>query len=70
MAGGAAALAGDRAAAGSLAGLLDQWAQAGALTEVEQPTANTFYALDRTLLPTIVAFSVLRDDPALEPASP
>ncbi len=68
MTGGAAALAGDRTAAGSLAGLLDQWAQAGALTEVEQPTANTFYALDRTLLPTIVAFSVIRDDPALAPA--
>jgi poly(beta-D-mannuronate) lyase len=63
----AAALAGDRKAVAALARLLDQWAQADALARIEQPTANTFYALDRTLLPTIVAFSIIRDDPQVDP---
>ena len=64
----AAALAGDRAAAAALARLLDRWAQADALARIEQPTANTFYALDRALLPTIVAFAIISGDPALDPA--
>ena len=35
------------AAAASLARLLKRWAGANALTRIEQPTANTYYALDR-----------------------
>ena len=69
MLGAAAALAGDRAAAASLARLLKRWAGANALARIEQPTANTYYALGRVLLPTIVAFAIVRDDPSLEPAA-
>jgi poly(beta-D-mannuronate) lyase len=35
---------------------------------LEKATANSYYALDRTLLPTLVSFSLVRDDPALDAA--
>lgn len=54
---------GDEAAHHGVVALLDQWAEADALTRLERRTANTYYALDRTLLPIIVAFALLRDDP-------
>ena len=44
------------------------WARAGRCAD-RAADANTSYALDRTLLPTIVAFSLLRDDPELDPAN-
>lgn len=60
--------AGDRGAFERLAGLLDAWAGAGALTRIERASANLYYALDRTLLPVIVAYSLLRAEPgALSP---
>jgi poly(beta-D-mannuronate) lyase len=65
---GAAAFAGDPAARSALLALLDRWAQGAGLTQLEKGTANSYYALDRTLLPTLVSFSLVRDDPALEPA--
>ena len=40
--------------------LLDGWARDRALLRTVRPNANTSYALDRTLLPTIVAFSLAR----------
>lgn len=61
----AAGLAGDADARHRLVDLLDQWAEADALTQIERPTANAYYALDRTLLPTLVAWALLRDAPEL-----
>lgn len=51
----------------ALVALLDRWAQGDALARIAQPSANVYYALDRTLLPTLVAFALVRDDPALAP---
>ena len=64
-----AGLAGDADARRRLAGLLDRWATAGALTRLERPTVNAYYALDRTLLPTLIGFALLRDTPEFEPAA-
>jgi poly(beta-D-mannuronate) lyase len=44
---------------------LDRWARGGALTEITVEAANSYYGLDRTLLPTIVAWSLARDTPGL-----
>ncbi|MFO1047425.1 MAG: alginate lyase family protein [Geminicoccaceae bacterium] len=60
-----AALAGDRPAATRLARLLDRWARLVALRPVGPPDVNRNYALDRALLPTLVAVGVLGADPAL-----
>jgi poly(beta-D-mannuronate) lyase len=68
MTDGAAALAGDPWANRDLVELLDDWATARALTRTVRPTANISYALDRTLLPTIVAFSLVREDPGVDQA--
>jgi poly(beta-D-mannuronate) lyase len=59
----------DPAARDGLAELLEGWARADALTATiaARTTANGRYALDRTLLPAIVAFWLLGDDPALAP---
>lgn len=51
-----------------LAALLDGWAGADALARSKPGHANTYYALDRTLLPTLVGYALIRDEPALEPA--
>lgn len=64
-----AALAGDRAAIGSLIRVLDHWARADALWGGNWRALNRNYALDRTLLPTIVAFATARDQPELQPAA-
>ena len=68
MSDAAASLAGDRPAGRRLGQLLDRWATGQALLRTERPTANMTYALDRTLLPTIVAFSLARQDPGVEAA--
>jgi poly(beta-D-mannuronate) lyase len=57
----------DPTARSGLAELLRGWARADALTVTDRPAANARYALDRTLLPTIVAFWLLGDDPVLAP---
>ncbi|MFL5336578.1 MAG: alginate lyase family protein [Geminicoccaceae bacterium] len=62
----AAGLAGDPWANRDLVELLDHWATARALMGTVRPTANISYALDRTLLPTIVAFSLVREDPGID----
>jgi poly(beta-D-mannuronate) lyase len=65
---GAAAFgAGDAAARRKLIELLDGWAKSDALARLQKASPNTYYALDRTLLPTLVAFALVRDDPAVEP---
>ena len=63
----AAGVAGDAGARRRLVDLFDRWAEAGALTQLERPSANTYYALDRTLLPTLVAFALVRDWAELKP---
>ena len=63
MSDAAAGLAGNRQAERRLVELLDGWARDRALLRTVRPNANTSYALDRTLLPTIVAFSLARSDP-------
>ena len=68
MSDAAASLAGDRPSGRRLGQLLDRWATGQALLRTERPTANMTYALDRTLLPTIVAFSLARQDPGIDAA--
>lgn len=57
-----AALAGDRSAAGRVTRLLDRWARLGALRPFGPPDVNRNYALDRALLPTLVAVGLLDKD--------
>jgi poly(beta-D-mannuronate) lyase len=63
-----AALAGDSAATARLIRLLARWADAGALRGGggERGGANRAYALDRTLLPTIVAFASVAGNPGMD----
>lgn len=64
---GAAAAFGtdDEAARAAVVGNLARWAEGGALGEFRQnPAATMYYNLDKTLLPVIVAFSLVRDHPA------
>jgi poly(beta-D-mannuronate) lyase len=65
----AASLAGDPMATDRLVALLDHWARANALRGGDRRAANRNYALDRTLLPTIVAFSLVDERSVLEPAT-
>lgn len=59
----------DPVARGVLADLLERWASATALdVGGSRPTANRRYALARTLLPTIVAFWLIRDPLQPRPA--
>jgi poly(beta-D-mannuronate) lyase len=47
---------------------LRRFAEADAFSRLVQPvTVNHFYNLDRTLLPTITAFALVREDPAVDP---
>ncbi len=55
------ALAGDEPADRALKTMLLKWADAGAFSETEK-VHDAYYALKRLLLPTVVAFSVLRAD--------
>jgi poly(beta-D-mannuronate) lyase len=70
MTGAAAAFALDDAAARR--GVIDnltRWARANALSQFKKnPAASMYYNLDRTLFPTIVAFSLVRDRPEFDPA--
>jgi len=59
-----ASLAGNRDAAMRLARLLDRWARRDALHPFGPPDVNRNYALDRALLPTLVAVALLGDDAA------
>ena len=65
----AAALAGDGAAAQRLTLLLDRWARDNALWRGDRRDINRNYALDRTLLPVIVGYAILRDRPDLPAAT-
>jgi poly(beta-D-mannuronate) lyase len=53
----------DAAAREALIGNLRRWAKGEALTKLQDHHENTYYSLERTLLPTIVAFSLIRDHP-------
>ena len=65
MTGAAAAFALDDAAARrAVIGNLTRWAKGHALGQFKKvPAASMYYNLDRTLFPTIVAFSLVRDHP-------
>jgi len=64
MTAAAAVLGGDDPAARTaLTGNLRRWARGQALTKLEDRHENTYYSLERTLLPTIVAYSLVRSDP-------
>jgi poly(beta-D-mannuronate) lyase len=67
MTGAAAAFGtGDQAARAAVVDNLLRWAEGDALgTFKKKPEASMYYNLDRTLLPTIVAFSLVKDDPAI-----
>src|SRR5260221_3099446 len=70
IAGAAAGLAGDRAAAAGAIALLARWARADALSNLveagpERTNANTLYSLKRALLGVLPAWALLA-----EPASP
>jgi poly(beta-D-mannuronate) lyase len=45
---------------------LRRWARGAALTKLQDRQENTYYSLERTLLPTVVAYGLIRDDPAWE----
>ena len=69
MSDAAAGVAGDAAATASLLRLLDRWARADALWGGDRRAMNRNYALDRTLLPTIVAFATITGRSELQPAA-
>jgi len=54
------ALAGDKGAEEMLKTFLLKWADAGAFSETEK-IHDAYYALKRLMLPTVVAFSIIRD---------
>ncbi|HET6521275.1 MAG TPA: alginate lyase family protein [Geminicoccaceae bacterium] len=47
---------------------LERWAKGDALTRLGNRRPDTYYSLDRTLLPTIVAYGLVREHPDLEKA--
>lgn len=58
---------GDGAARDAIGSNLLRFAQGDGLTRMVEPvTINHFYNLDRTLLPIIVSFAMVHDDPALQ----
>lgn len=56
----------DATARDALIGNLRRWSKGKALTKLEDRHENTYFSLERTLLPTIVAFSLVRDHPDYE----
>ena len=54
---------GDPDARKALTGNLRRWARGEALTKLKDQHENTYYTLERTLLPTIVAYGLVRADP-------
>jgi poly(beta-D-mannuronate) lyase len=67
MVAAAAAFGTDKdAAAEAAASNLRRWAEGGALSRFkENPAPSMYYNLDRTLLPVIVTFSLVRDHPSM-----
>ena len=63
----AAGIAGEAEAEERLVALLDGWARAGALLRPARPSTARNYALDRTLLPTLVAFASLGEPARRDP---
>jgi poly(beta-D-mannuronate) lyase len=59
----------DAAARRALLRLLDRWARGDGLARFDPGEANSYYAVDRSLLPVLVAWSLVRDAPEAEPAS-
>lgn len=55
----------DGAARAAVIANLRRWARGKALTKLEDHDPSTYYSLDRTLLPTIVGFALVRDHPDL-----
>jgi poly(beta-D-mannuronate) lyase len=56
----------DEAARAAVVDNLARWAEGDALGQFKQnPAATMYYNLDRTLLPVIVSFSLVRDHPAV-----
>jgi poly(beta-D-mannuronate) lyase len=55
----------DRAAVLAVVRVMDRWAKGRALTKVDE-TTNELYAVNRTLLPVIASWSVLRDEPGMD----
>lgn len=59
---------GDRAAEEALVGQLRRWARRRALTKFEREDPASWYVVERTLLPTIVAWGLVgRDNPRVPP---
>lgn len=54
---------GDAEAREALTGNLRRWARGEALTKLKDRHENTYYSLERTLLPMIVAYGLVRSDP-------
>jgi poly(beta-D-mannuronate) lyase len=59
---------GDDDAREALMANLERWAKGDALTKLGNRRPDTYYSLDRTLLPTIVAYGLVREHPDLEKA--
>lgn len=56
---------GDGKALKALTDLLDRWAKGEALTKFDREVDSNFYTVERTLLPVIVAWSLIREDQAV-----
>ena len=64
MRGAAAAIGtGDQEARATVVKAIDRWARSQALAEIESKDAAVIYGVNRLLLPTIVAWSLVRDAP-------
>lgn len=46
---------------------LDRWAKAKALSKFDEYDESNFYVVERLLLPTIVGWNLVRDDPSVDP---
>jgi poly(beta-D-mannuronate) lyase len=58
----------DAEARQALVDLLDRWARGRALTKFDRDNESNFYAVERSLLPTIVAWGLVRDSPDVDEA--
>lgn len=57
----------DAEARRALIDLLDRWARGRALTKFDRRNESNFYAVERSLLPTLVAWGLVRDTPDVPP---
>ncbi len=55
----------DRATVSAVVGVMNRWAKGKALTKLDE-TTNELYALNRTILPVIVSWSALKDQPGMD----